>query len=170
MAFASAWTPVAAPTGRSPFLGDRAAAVSARPSAGLSMRNAITNYTYAPKVGLPTITPSTVPARIGNPSPVRPIRANNLLNKFRVTAAGRAKALQQFADRSIDETAVSDPAEAFKAAGVTVLYGVPKANAGAVCFAALASLSVGLYMWGERETEVAACVNRTDGADVAGRE
>lgn len=131
MAFASSWTPVAAPTGRSPFLGGRAAAVSTRPSAGPSMRNAISNDTYAPKVALPTITPSSVPSRVGNPSPVRPIRANNLLNKFRVTAVGRAKALQQYADRAIDDMAVSDPAEAYMAAGVNVLYGDPKANAGA---------------------------------------
>lgn len=135
MAFASSWTPVAAPTGRSPFLGGRPAAVSTRPSAGPSMRNAISNDTYAPKVALPTITPSSVPSRVGNPSPVRPIRANNLLNKFRVTAVGRAKALQQYADRAIDDMAVSDPAEAYMAAGVNVLYGDPKANAGAVCYA-----------------------------------
>lgn len=95
------------------------------------MRNAISNDTYAPKVALPTITPSSVPSRVGNPSPVRPIRANNLLNKFRVTAVGRAKALQQYADRAIDDMAVSDPAEAYMAAGVNVLYGDPKANAGA---------------------------------------
>lgn len=144
MAFASAWTPVAAPTGGSPFLGGRAVSVSApRPSAGPSMRNAISNDTYAPKVaGLPTITPTTVPSRVGNPSPVRPIRANNLLNKFRVSAAGRAKALQLYADRSIDDMAVSDPAEAYMAAGVNVLYGDPKANAGAVCFASLEGLVV----------------------------
>lgn len=135
MAFASAWTPVAAPTGRSPFLGGRAAAASARrPTAGPTMRNAISNDTFAPKVGLPTITPTTVPSRVGNPSPVRPIRANNLLNKFRVSAVGRAKALQQYADRSIDDLAVSDPAEAYMAAGVNVLYGDPNANAGAVRF------------------------------------
>lgn len=135
MAFASAWTPVAAPTGRSPFLGGRAAAVSARrPTAGPTMRNAISNDTYAPKVGMPTITPTTVPSRVGNPSPVRPIRANNLLNKFRVSAVGRAKALQQYADRSIDDLAVSDPAEAYMAAGVNVLYGNPSSNAGAVRF------------------------------------
>lgn len=165
MAFASAWTPVAAPTGRSPFLGGRTAAASARrPSAGPTMRNAISNDTYAPKVGLPTITPTTVPSRVGNPPPVRPIRANNLLNKFRVSAVGRAKALQQYADRSIDDLAVSDPAEAYMAAGVNVLYGDPNANAGAVRFlAVLGSRLVGSRTWGKRDTTEVVRDNRVEG-------
>jgi len=135
MAFASAWTPVAAPADRTSFVGGRPAVAAVRPSAGPTMRNAISNDTFAPRVGLPTITPTSVPSRVGNPRTSGPIRAGTLLAKFRVSAADRAKALQQYADRSIDDMAVTDPAEAYMAAGVTVMYGNPAAGAGKVRWA-----------------------------------
>ena len=90
MAFASAWTPVAAPADRTSFVGGRPAVAAVRPSAGPTMRNAISNDTFAPRVGLPTITPTSVPSRVGNPRTSGPIRAGTLLAKFRVSAADRA--------------------------------------------------------------------------------